>query len=59
MYFQDFKITPYRNYLLAAITLLLIGMQFVIFALIADMVKSSRKLTEDQMYLIRKEKYKK
>jgi glycosyltransferase involved in cell wall biosynthesis len=59
MYFQDFKITPYRNYLLAAITLLLVGMQFVIFALIADMVKSSRKLTEDQMYLIRKEKYKK
>lgn len=59
MYFQEFKITPYRNYLLAAITLLLVGMQFVIFALIADMVKSSRKLTEDQMYLIRKEKYKK
>jgi hypothetical protein len=59
MYFQEFKITPYRNYLLASITLLLIGMQFLIFALIADMVKSSRKLTEDQMYLIRKEKYKK
>lgn len=59
MYFQDFKITPYRNYLLAAITLLLVGMQFLIFALIADMVKSNRKLTEDQMYLIRKEKYKK
>lgn len=59
MYFQEFKITPYRNYLLAAITLLLVGMQFLIFALIADMVKSSRKLTEDQMYLIRKEKYKK
>lgn len=59
MYFQEFKITPYRNYLLAAITLLLIGMQFLIFALIADMVKTSRKLTEDQMYLIRKEKYKK
>lgn len=59
MYFQEFKITPYRNYLLAAITLLLVGMQFVIFALIADMVKSNRKLTEDQMYLIRKEKYKK
>lgn len=59
MYFQEFKITPYRNYLLAAITLLLVGMQFLIFALIADMVKSNRKLTEDQMYMIRKEKYKK
>lgn len=59
MYFQEFKITPYRNYLLLAITLLLVGMQFLIFALIADMVKSNRKLTEDQMYMIRKEKYKK
>lgn len=59
MYFQEFKITPYRNYLLAAVTLLLVGMQFLIFALIADMVKSNRKLTEDQMYLIRKEKYSK
>jgi len=59
MYFQEFKITPFRNYLFLAITLLLVGMQFLIFALIADMVKSNRKLTEDQMYLIRKEKYKK
>jgi glycosyltransferase involved in cell wall biosynthesis len=59
MYFQDFKITPYRNYLLAAITFLLVGIQFLVFALMADMIKSNRKLTEDQMYLIRKEKYKK
>jgi glycosyltransferase involved in cell wall biosynthesis len=59
MYFQEFKITPYRNYLLLAITLLLVGMQFLIFALIADMIKTNRKITEDQMYLIRKEKYKK
>lgn len=59
MYFQEFKITPYRNYLLLAITLLLVGLQFLVFALIADMIKSNRKLTEDQMYLMRKEKYKK
>jgi len=59
LYFQDFKITPYRNYLIAAITLLLVGLQFLVFALIADMVKSGRKLTEDLMYLVKAEKYKK
>ncbi|MCX6766071.1 MAG: glycosyltransferase family 2 protein [Candidatus Moranbacteria bacterium] len=57
MYFQDFKITPFRNYLLAAITFLLVGLQFLVFALIADMIKSNRKLTEDQMYFLKKEKY--
>ncbi len=59
LYFQDFKITPYRNYLLLAITFLLIGLQFLVFALMADMIKSNRKLTESQMYLMKKEKYQK
>ncbi len=59
MYFQSLKITPYRNHLLLAITFLLVGMQFLIFAFIADMIKTNRKLTEDQMYLLRKEKYRK
>ncbi len=59
LYFQEFKVSPYRNYLLLSVTLFLIGMQFVIFALIADMIKSNRRLTEDQMYLFRREKYKK
>ena len=58
-YFQDFKVTPYRNLLILSITLFLVGLQFFVFALIADMIKSNRKLTEDMMYLIRKEKYKK
>jgi len=58
-YFPDFKITPYRNYLIFGIALFLVGLQFVVFALIADMIKSNRKLTEDQMYLFKKEKYKK
>ncbi len=58
-YFQDFKISPYRNYLLFSAVTFLIGLQFVVFALIADMIKSSRKLTEDLMYLVKKEKYKK
>lgn len=59
MYFHEFKITPFRNLLLAGITLFLIGLQFLVFALIADMIKSNRKLTEDQMYMFRVEKYKK
>lgn len=59
MYFVTLKITPYRNILLLAVTLLFVGIQFIIFAFIADMIKSNRKLTEDQMYLFRKEKYSK
>jgi glycosyltransferase involved in cell wall biosynthesis len=59
MYFQNFKITPYRNILILSITLFLVGLQFFVFALIADMIRSSRRLTEDMMYLFKKEKYKK
>ena len=57
-YFQTFQITPYRNYILLAFFLFVIGLQFLILALIADMIKSNRKLSEDQMYLMKKEKYK-
>lgn len=59
LYFREFKISPYRNYLLVSITFLLVGLQFIIFSLIADMIRNNRKLTEDQMYLIKKEKYSK
>lgn len=59
MYFQDFKVTPYRNILILAITLLLVGIQFMVFSLMADMIKTNRKITEDLMYQIKKEKYKK
>ncbi|MFH0969223.1 MAG: glycosyltransferase family 2 protein [Patescibacteria group bacterium] len=59
MYFHDFKITPYRNYLLASITLLLVGIQLLVFALIADMIKSNRQLEEEIMYQWKKDKYRK
>ena len=59
MYLHDFKITPYRNILLMAITLLIVGIQFLIFAFIADMIKSARKLIEDQSHTLRKWRYKK
>lgn len=57
LYFQEFKISPYRNYLIFSISSFLIGLQFLVFALIADMIKSSRKLTEDQMYMSKKYHY--
>ena len=59
LYFEDFKITPHRNYLLTAITLLVVGIQFLIFAFMADMIKSTRKLIEDQGHSERKWRYKK
>jgi glycosyltransferase involved in cell wall biosynthesis len=57
LYLPDLHITPYRNYLIASISLLLIGIQFFVFALIADMIKSNRQLTEDMMYQQRKQRY--
>ena len=56
---HNLQITPYKNYIFLGAILFLVGMQLVVFALIADMIKSGRKLTEDQTYLIKKEKYKK
>ncbi len=56
-YFQDLKITPYRNYLISSLATFVIGLQFFVFALIADMIKTNRRLTEDLMYLFKKEKY--
>jgi glycosyltransferase involved in cell wall biosynthesis len=58
-YFIHFKVSPFRTWLAFAGVLLLIGIQLFIFALIADMIKTNRKLTEDQMYFTKKEKYKK
>ncbi len=57
LYLPEFQITPYRNYLLASIVLFFVGMQFLVFALIADMIKTNRQLTEETMYRMRKQKY--
>jgi len=58
-YFSHFKVSPFRTWLALAVILLLVGIQLLIFALIADMIRNSRKLTEEQMYFLKKEKYKK
>ncbi len=54
---SGFKVTPYLNYLLSSSVLFIIGIQLLIFAFIADMIKSNRKLTEDLMYQLKKERY--
>ncbi len=56
-YVQDFKISPYRNYLFFSALFFIIGLQFVVFALLADMVKSSRRLLEEELYLTKKRFY--
>lgn len=56
---SGFKVTPYLNYLLSSSILFIIGIQLLIFAFIADMIKSNRKLTEDLMYQMKKERYQK
>lgn len=57
-YFQELKISPYQNIILFSFVSLMLGIQLIIFALIADMIKSNRQLTEDLMYRIRKSKLK-
>ena len=58
-YFQDFKITPYRNYIIFSAISIFLGIQLTIFALIADMIKNNRKIEEELMYQWKKDKYKK
>jgi glycosyltransferase involved in cell wall biosynthesis len=57
-YFIDFKISPYRNQLFFGAGFFIVGLQFVVFALMADMIRSNRRLVEDQIYLTKKELYK-
>lgn len=58
-YLADFKITPYRNQLFFSAGFFIVGLQFFVFALMADMIKSNRRLIEDTMYQMKKEKYSK
>ena len=57
-YFQDFKIRPYLNYIIFSSIFLFLGLQLIVFALIADMIKSNRKITEEILYQWKKDRYK-
>jgi hypothetical protein len=56
-YIQNLKISPYLNYVFFSSIALLLGIQLLIFALIADMIRSNRKITEEISYHLKKEKY--
>ncbi len=58
-YLQNFKVSPYLHYIYFATIFIFLGIQFIIFALIADMIKSSRQLTEELIYQWKKDKYRK
>jgi len=58
-YFSTLAITPYRNYLFLFAILFFVGLQFIIFALIADMIRTSKNISEEQLYLLKKDRYKK
>ncbi len=56
-YIRDFKISPYLNLIIFSALALFLGIQFLIFALIADMVKGNRQLTEEVLYRQKKRIY--
>ncbi len=58
-YLPEMQLVANRNYLFTSISLFLIGLQFVIFALVADMIKNSRILTEELLYKERKRTFEK
>ncbi len=58
-YLQNFKITPYLNYIFFSSITLLLGIQLLIFAFIADMIKSSRKISEEILYQRKRDALKK
>jgi len=50
LYLPELKITPYRNHLLVSIAFFLVGLQFIVFALLADMTKTNRQISEEIIY---------
>jgi glycosyltransferase involved in cell wall biosynthesis len=56
-YFQEFKISPYRNWLVVGSILMMLGIQLMVFALIAEMIRSQRQISEENLYLARKRRY--
>lgn len=55
--FPEPKITEFKNYFLVGTGFFLVGLQFIVFALMADMIKSNRQLSEELLYQWRKKKY--
>lgn len=56
-YVQNLEIRPFLNYIIFSAISMLLGIQLLVFALIADMIKSNRQLTEEMLYQWKKDKY--
>lgn len=54
LYLSSFKTTPYRTFLNVGGLLFGLGILLLIFATLADMMKGQRRVTENNMYLLRK-----
>lgn len=57
-YLETFQTTPYRTWLIISWTLFSIWLLLFIFASIADMIKKHRKISEENLYLLRRIIYK-
>ena len=58
-YLKTFQTTPYRTWAIVSWTLFSIWLLLFIFASIADMIKRHRKISEENLYLLRKMMYEK
>lgn len=56
-YIQTFQTTPYRTWLILSASLFSVWLLLFIFASIADMIKRHRKISEENLYLLRKMMY--
>jgi lipid-A-disaccharide synthase-like uncharacterized protein len=57
LYLSSFRTTPYRMYLYLWSVALLFGLLLLIFASIADMIKSQRRIAEENLEMMKKMKY--
>lgn len=53
-YFQNFETTPYRTWLIISWSSFSTWLLLFVFASVADMIKRHRKITEENLYLLRK-----
>jgi glycosyltransferase involved in cell wall biosynthesis len=53
-YLQTFQTSPYRTWLIISGTSFLIWLLLFVFASVADMIKRHRKISEENLYLLRK-----
>ena len=53
-YFKTGMVTPYLPSAVLTVVLLVVGLQVIILGLIADMIKTQKKLQEEILYRLKK-----